>query len=79
MSNQNNREEHLESDDYENQSQVNVDTKMLDELITGLTNQTFENIQSNSFDAEFLKAVPNLRILPKNTNTIALQTTIRDR
>lgn len=74
-----NSQEHSDSEDYESQTHVNVDTKMLDDLVTGLTNQKFERIQSNSFDTEFLKAVPNLRILPPNINTTALQTTIRDR
>ncbi|XP_017461582.1 PREDICTED: uracil phosphoribosyltransferase homolog [Rhagoletis zephyria] len=63
----------------ETSMQDTVDVKLLDDLINQLTNQKYEKIQSNSFDKEFLKAVPNLRILPPNANTIALQTTIRDR
>ena len=35
-------------------------------------------MKANELNAQFLRAVPTLRILAPNNNTIALQTTIRN-
>lgn len=50
---------------------VLLSTKKLAEL-------PITTMKASELNAEFLRAVPNLRILAPNDNTIALQTTIRD-
>lgn len=53
--------------------------EQLNQLICRLAEQKYTTVTANMFDEEFLRLVPNLRILPPNANTVALQTIIRNR
>lgn len=53
--------------------------EQLNQLICRLAEQKYTMVTANMFDGDFLRLVPNLRILPANANTVALQTIIRDR
>lgn len=81
------KQQHLKSRKQQQQLEKEADAskaqalieEQLNQLICRLAEQKYSMVTANMFDTDFLRLVPNLRILPANANTVALQTIIRDR